>query len=246
MPPAPPPAAPGDGPSRLAFGQIPWLEVAGLAALLAAIVVPLVFLGGPSPPPAGPPPGTAGTLGVARVSFQFGSAPVTISALGSVQAIAASHEAAETIRASLSRFYDQAFADPSTWTGGVPSSAWDLFSPSVRSQAQRDAASLALGRQVSGLAHLFVTQNSLFVRVLVDPRGRIEVSAADVRFAASGELGDGRFVDILDRASFLFRPESGRWMIAGYPTASLTLVPVQPAPTPSAASPSPSASGGAP
>ena len=240
MPPAPPPAAPGDGPSRLPLGEYPWLELAGLVVLLAAIVVPLVFLGGPSQSPAGSEPGSAFPSSVPRTIFQFDPASVRISALGSAQAFTASHDAGEGIRTSLSRFYDQAFVDQAAWSQGVPDSAWEMFSPSVRARARQDAKSLAIGSQIPELAHLFVTKASLSVRVLVDPHGRILVGAADVQFAAAGELRDGGFVDVLDHASFLLRPESGRWMIVGYPTASMDLVSVptaSPTPSPSGASP---------
>jgi hypothetical protein len=223
--------------------------LAGLAVLLAAIVVPLVFFGGPSQSPAGSEPASPSpAAAIPRTSFQFDAVSVRISALGGPQAFGASHDAGENIRTSLSRFYDQAFVDPATWAKGVPTSAWNIFSPSVRGRAEQDATSLALGTQVPGLAQLFVSQASLSVRVLVDPRGHIQLSAADVQFGATGELQDGRFVVVMNRASFLFKSESGRWMIVGYPIASIDLLggpSASPAPS-SSVSPTPTASGATP
>src|SRR5437867_1872411 len=154
MPPAPPPAASGNGPSRSSLAQFPWLELAGFAAILAAIVVPLVFFGGQSHTPTGSESLPPSSSPIPRTTFQFESAKVRISSLGGARAFAASRAAGEAIRVSLSRFYDQAFVDPAAWSNGVPSAAWDLFSPSVRPQAERDATSLALGSQVSALSSL--------------------------------------------------------------------------------------------
>jgi hypothetical protein len=246
MPPAPQPAASGNGPSRPPFAQLPWLEVAGFAALLAAIVVPLLVFSGPSSSPSGSETAPSVSFPLpSRAPFQFESATVRISSLGKVRAFTASRAAGEAIRAQLSRFYDQGFVDPATWSRGIPVSAWGVFSSAVRAQAQKDAPSLALGNQLPGLTNLLIGDTSLSVRVLVDGRGRIQISAADVLFAATGYLRDGRIEDISSQASFLFRPESGRWMIVGYPRATIDLTPT-PLPSPGTLSPTPAASGASP
>jgi hypothetical protein len=137
---------------------------------------------------------------------------------------------------------------PDTWTRGIPSTAWDVFSPGVRTQAQHDAASLGLGAQVPSLSRLTVDQSSLGMRVLVDPKAAIVTVGADVRFVAIGVLRDGRLLHVSSHASFLFKQLSGRWMIVGYPLASIELNTVTPSPSPlpSSTSPVPSASATSP
>lgn len=230
---------------RSTRGGVPWPELAALAVLLAAIVVPVVLLGGPSQTTAGSAPSP---VGVPRTVFQFDPPPVSISALGPNQAAPAAGAAAESIRSALSTFYDQAFVNPATWTRGVPSAAWDLFTPDLRARAEQDVSSLGLGAQVPTLSSLSVTQASLSVRVLVDPRGAIEAVGVEVRFVAGGELKDGRSLQLTNKASFLFQQVSGRWLIVGYPLASteVNAVAPSPSPTPSGASPTASASGGTP
>jgi hypothetical protein len=164
-----------------------------------------------------------------------------------VKGIAASQAAASSVQSALSAFYDQSFLDPGTWTRGVPATAWNVFSPGLRSRAEQDSASLALGAQIPTLVRLSVTEASLSIRVLVNPRGGAEIAAADVRFIARGDLKDGRSVSLTNRASFLFQSVGGRWLIVGYPAAS-TDVATEPSPTPTASgtSPSPTASGATP
>jgi hypothetical protein len=231
-----------------AGGPLLWSELAAFALLLAAIVVPLVLASPSSESAAGPsqPPPPINP----RPVFQFASPTMSIAALGPTRGVAAAQAAAPRIQAVLSTFYDQAFVDPSTWTKGVPTAAWSIFDAPLRSQAQQDATSLALGAQAPTLTRLDVTDTSLSIRFLVDPGGGLAVAAADIRFTATGELKDGQALQVTNRASFLLRQVSGQWLIVGYPVASTRLDSSAPAPTPtptqSGTSPTPSASGSSP
>ena len=120
----------------------------------------------------------------------------------------------------------------------------------MRRRAQQDAASLTLGAQAPTLTHLEVTDSSLSIRFLVDPRGGLSIAAADVRFTATGALKDGQSLQVTNRASFLLRQVSGQWVIVGYPLASTELRSKAPTPSPSptssGTSPTPSPSGATP
>src|SRR5438105_5342725 len=102
-------SASAQGTSR--WSGLPWAEFVAFAGLLAAIVVPLVFLGGASQPTAGSAPSPLPGV-IPRTAFQFDPPTLRISALGRNKATAATDAAAESIRTSLSTFYDQAFVDP--------------------------------------------------------------------------------------------------------------------------------------
>jgi hypothetical protein len=228
-------------------GPLLWSEVAGLAVLLTAIVVPLVLASPSSESAAGPAPPPPALNSPPRPVFQFASPSVSVASLGPARGIVASQQAAPQVQAVLSSFYDQAFVDPSTWTKGVPAAAWNVFDQSVRAKAEQDATSLALGAQAPTLSHLDVTDSSLAVRFLVDPKGALSLAAADVRFTASGTLKDGQLLQVTNQATFLLRQVAGQWLIVGYPVASTRVESsAPPTPSPAATSPSPSASGGTP
>ncbi len=192
--------------------------------------------GSPSPSPSPIPPAEA-----------FAFTTTTTDVVGVTSAGKPAAEAlAATIRTSLTSFYQQAFATPSTWTKGVPASAWDVFASPVRPQAERDASSLALGRQAPGLVRLHVGEATLTVHVLVDGTGHPVSAFADVSVQATGSLKDGTTVEVTNTATLLFRRLDQAWVITGYPVAKTTVTSTLPAPGPSAstggASPLPSGS----
>jgi len=162
---------------------------------------------------------------------------IGVSAIGKASAV----QLATTIQASLVSFYQQAFATPSTWTRGVPASAWSVFSPAIRAQAERDSTSLALGAQAPDLLRLHVTDSTLTVHVLVDASGHPVSALADVTVQATGSLKDGEIVSVTNSASLLFRRLDQAWVITGYPAANTSVTAPTPTlgPSPTSGSPSP-------
>lgn len=159
----------------------------------------------------------------------------------------------DAARTSLTNFYALTLTTPSAWTNGAPDGAWDAFAPAARRRARDDATSLALGKQLPGLASLRVTSATLDVAVLIDPSGHAQAATAVVSVRADGLLADGRSALIALDASFVLRRLDRRWLITGWPAAKLSMEPVPsssptPAPGPSAtagasgAAPSPEAS----
>ena len=152
-----------------------------------------------------------------------------------------SQEPAALIQTILSRFYDQTFLEPETWLGGIPTEAWAAFDESIRDQALEDAASLALGDAVPGLADLGVTRATLSIHVLLDADDKPEAAVADIVFDATGTLSDGGQVTVTNRAEFLLRPIADTWLIVGYPkaTTKVTAIPkASPSASPTTVSPS--------
>lgn len=220
---------------------------AGVVILILLAIGAMVLLGGgstapvphrPTSPPAPP-----------RAAFLFPAAKTRAIATGRRNNVAA-RTAASRIQTTLSAFYDAAFLDPKTWKQGLSAAAWDAFVERVQEQARSDAGSLTLGEAGSSIDQLSVTEASLSVRVLLDPRGRPRAAVATVVFDASGTLSSGEAVLVSNRASFLMEPDGTRWVVVGYPTAR-TKVETPPTPSPGAsasatptgsASPSPGAS----
>ena len=147
---------------------------------------------------------------------------------------AAARDAATEIQATLSAFYDAAFMDPTTREQGLPAGAWNAFATSIRERARNDAASLTLGEPGSRVDTLSITNASLSVRVLLDPKGRPDSAIANVVFEASGTLMGGEPVQLSNGASFLLQPIDGRWLVVGYPQAKTELEAPSPSPSPSA------------
>jgi hypothetical protein len=154
----------------------------------------------------------------------------------------ATKDAAADIQATLSSFYDAAFMDPNAWKQGLSADAWNAFATAVRERAKNDAASLTLGEAGTGLTALSITNASLSVRVLLDPKGRPEAAVATVVFETSGSLTGGEPVMVSNQASFFLQPIDGQWLVVGYPKAKTEVEAPSPTPSPGAASPSSGAS----
>ena len=179
----------------------------------------------------------------------FGFTSVRIHALPARRGTStnASTSVAEDVRASLTGFYDSTLTRPSTWTRGVPDDAWDAFAPTVRDRATGDGTSLALGNQVPDLRSLTVGSATLDVTVLIDPSGHAQATVARVSIEASGALDTGAPIQVTVDASFVLRRIDQRWLITGWPEASLRVGPAAPSVGPSAGPSSgisPSAPGG--
>jgi hypothetical protein len=215
---------------------------AGVVLLVLIAVGGLALLGGGGAPgPAGPPPATSPPA-PPRTEFVFPLVKTGAVATGRRNNTAA-RTAATRIQTALSRFYDAAFMDPETWKNGLAAEAWDAFAEPLREQAMSDAASLTLGDAESSVDQLSVTEASLSVRLLLDPRGRPRAAVATVVFDASGTLSGGEAVLVSNRASFLLEPEGSRWLVVGYPTARTEVNTPSPSPSPGASgSPTPTGS----
>jgi hypothetical protein len=200
------------------------LTLVALSLVLLAISIPLA-LARQSREAAQPQPPSAPSLSPAppRVPFGFILDEVRASATGSKGQRAAGDVAAD-VQSSLSGFYDRVFLDPLTWTAeGVPPGVWEVFAETLRDRASKDAEALTLGEVAAQVAALEVTRSSLDVRVLLDPRGRPQAAMAEVLFRAAGSITSGEEIKIVNRASFIFRPSPGGWLIVGYPSADTTV-----------------------
>lgn len=177
----------------------------------------------------------------ARTHFSFGEPRVRTTAFGAKPSRRAIAGVAEEVRLRLSEFYDGGFVDPATWTDGVSDGLWDAFTDDAAARAKKDAGSLVLGRQPE-LSALEVTEAKLTVYVLFDQHRRSEAAVATTRFRATGSLSDGSSLEVVNDATFLLRRVSGRWLVAGFPSARTELRSMPPpSPTPSAG---PSSTGG--
>jgi len=221
-----------------------------LAALLTVAIVALANrkespppIARPSPQPTAPAPEPTPTSPPPPPpAFSFEDVTVRTTAVSSVKNHDAAVAAAQSVATSLSGFYDRAFLEQQTWSAGPPDDLWDVFSESLRTRARSDAASFSLGSAGPSIRTLEVSTATITATVLLDSGGHPTALLADVRFEAIGELEDGRGLDLTNRATYLFRPSGGSWLIAGYPDVRTDLKRM-PAPSPSGAqSESPQAS----
>jgi len=134
-----------------------------------------------------------------------------------------SAEAAAAIGQRLSVFYDRAFTDPASWKNGVPVDAWNVFAASVRDRAKRDASSFTPATTGVNLASFEVTKSVLRMTVSFDTSAHPQAAFVTVLFRGTGQLVGGEMVQVENAATFLFRPASERWFIAGYPHAKTTV-----------------------
>jgi hypothetical protein len=197
-----------------------WTLVA-LSLVLLGISIPLALSrqGEEEPQPRPPAPTTPAPP---RVSFAFTLDDIRTSTTGAGGKKAAAGVASD-IQTSLSGFYDQAFLDPLARTEGIPLGVWEVFADTLRDRAAEDSEALTLGEVATQVAVLEVTRSSLDVQVLLDPRGRPYAALAEVVFRAAGEINSGEQIRVINRASFIFRPSSGVWLIIGYPSADTTV-----------------------
>jgi hypothetical protein len=218
---------PPQGETRLtrAGAKRSWLASRVTLALLAfgllGTSIPLALARhAEEPSPGVPSPVPSPTVAPPRVPFAFPPAKLQTEVIRA-GGRAAARKVAGDIQASLSGFYDQVFLDPLTWAAGAPPDiAWDVFDEPLRGRAAEDLDALTLGSAAAGLAALDVTRSTLQVEVLLDPKGRPQAAVAVVVFRADGSLTSGEEVRVVNRASFLFEPESGEWLIVGYPSTS--------------------------
>jgi ketosteroid isomerase-like protein len=201
---------------RAAWG----LGVAGVIAVAAAVV--LVFTG---------KGGLSKVIGhqPERTPFAFATPVVHQNAIAGAPAKDVSAKDAEQVRDRLSRLYDTAFMNPDTWAKGLPADVWEGFTQDAAAKAKADPGALALGREAR-LARLEVTKAELTINVLFDTKKRPEAIIATVVFQATGRLKDGSPVDVQSTATFLFRSVSGRWLVAGFPSARVTMDSAAPSP----------------
>lgn len=212
-----------------------WIVRIGAGVVLLALIAvgTFVLLGGstplgpaPTPPPTSPP-------SPPREAFVFPLYKTTSTSTGRRNG-AGVRTAATRIQATLSAFYDAAFMDPRNREAGLPPEAWSVFAKQVRDRAVSDAAALTLGESGPDIAELSVTESSLTVRVLLDPRGRPHAAVATVLFDASGNLRTGEVALVSNRASFLLEPDGTTWLIVGYPSAATEVDTPAPSPSPGA------------
>lgn len=128
--------------------------------------------------------------------------------------------AANAIAEQLSAFYDTAFADPASWKGGVPGTAWKVFGPGVRARAKSDAGSFTPATTGVDLLEMTVSKSILGITVLLDGSNHPQAAFARVTFVGTGELKEGQKVKVENAVMLYLRPASGTWLIVGYPQAS--------------------------
>jgi hypothetical protein len=207
-----------------------------------AVAFALLGGGGTPQPPRAPGPGSPSAP--PRAAFVLPLAKTSTVALRKRNA-GATRNAVTAIQTTLSGFYDAAFMDPKTWKEGLPSGAWEAFVEGLRDQAKADAGALTLGEAAATMERLDVTNASLSVRLLLDPKGRPTAAFATVVLDGSATLAGDEPVIVSNRATFLMRPSGGQWLVAGYPRVT-TNVESPPSPSPGAGgTPSPTPSGSA-
>ena len=72
---------------------------------------------------------------------------------------------------------------------------------------------------------LTVGSATLDITVLIDAAGHAQATVARVSIEASGALNDGSTVQVTVDASFVLRRIDQRWLITGWPQASLHIEP---------------------
>jgi LCP family protein required for cell wall assembly len=122
---------------------------------------------------------------------------------------------ARAIRATITQLYRIGFVDPSAWAGGEFPALFPLFAAPARRQAERDLASLTLGRAARELDAVRPRRARLDVRFLADRQDRPLVAVADMRFEGVGlDGGDERA--IRQDGEFTLRRVNGSWRIVAY------------------------------
>ncbi len=247
---APEPSLNGDSPQSPITTQSPsrsrlWISI-GVAAVLVAVALVILLTAGGKPASAPAPTGSGGLPisspgAPARTPLVLklkGSSPMSVTGKDGQQAAS---NAGNAIRSRLSAFYDATLADPSSWRSGPPAATWDVFAGAIRATAQKDANAFTLGKAGAQIQRLTFTAATVRVQVLLDNKGKVAAAEADVTIDATGATQAGP-ADVAARASFLLSFEDGRWMITGYPNASVDVSPA----SPSTAEPTPSPSGSTP
>jgi hypothetical protein len=208
------------------------LAVLGVLALAAAGYVLLSSEGGIR---------IGGLKVVPRTPFAFGEPTIKLTRIVGSPTAASVRDEADQIRKRLSRLYDTGFMDPDTWEEGLPEDIWQGFTKDAAARATANPGALTLGRQPQ-LERLEVESSELALNVLFDGKKRPVAIVAGVTFRASGELTDESPVVVKSDAQFLFRLVSGRWVVAGFPTAKVKIDSEAPSPEPSATVGSPESS----
>src|SRR6266496_3021485 len=192
----------------------------GLAAI-GAVAFFLLRSGNTATP--GSQQGTTSTEAPARSAFAFKVGRVRAVNLSRRSVKKQSAEAADAIAQRLSVFYDRAFADPASWKNGVPADTWNVFAAPVRATAKHDANSFTPATTGVNLASFEVTKSVLRISISFDTSAHPQAAFVTVLFRGTGQLVGGEKVQVENTATFLFRPASGTWFIAGYPDAKTTL-----------------------
>src|SRR5438876_819105 len=205
------------GPRRRRRSGLALVTVLGIAAIGAGAYF---FLRSGTTP--GSPHRTTSTK-PPRLAFAFKVGRVRAVNLSRRSVKRQSAEAADAIAQRLSVFYDRAFADPASWKNGVPVDAWNVFAASVRGRAKHDASSFTPATTGVNLASFEVTKSVLRMRVSFDSSAHPQAAFVNVLFRGTGQLVGGEKVKVENAATFLFRPASGKWFIAGYPHAKTTV-----------------------
>jgi hypothetical protein len=206
--------------------------------VVVALVLTLVLLGGDGQPNGRPTVGGSGASsgGPGVGTFAFASAKVTSIRISKKVAAPDVGDAAEEIQVLLGRLYDQGVVARATRSAGPPASYWEAFAPDIRQRAQADRLAFTLGSAAGSLEALDISSSSLTIRFLIDDRGAALSAVASASIHGTGQLEGSGPVELLVTGTFLFREVSGAWLIAGYPSAAVTVA------SPGAASPAPGAS----
>lgn len=242
---APEPSLNGDSPQSPTATQSRsrirlWISI-GVAAVLVAVAMIILLTSGGEPATAPAPTGSGGLPisspgAPARAPLVLklkSAAPFAVTGKDGQQAAT---NAGKAIGTRLSAFYDATLANPSSWPSGPPAAAWDVFASEIRGTAQKDASAFTLGKAGPQMQRLTFTTATLRVQVLLDSKGKVAGAEADVTIDAAGATRAGP-ADVAAHASFLLAFEDGRWMITGYPKASVDVSPSAPTTaSPSAAS----------
>ena len=188
-----------------------WTRIGAGVAVLALLIVAGVFLlgGGVSPGP-GPDEGpTAFSFDLKRVK----AAPVTDRTPTDLQGEA--DTAADAVKATMDRFYFDAYVDPEAW--GAYDAAFALLQDPAATTAESDSNVLTLGATAAeDYEALEGPSGTLNVVVLTNEEDAAVSAIARVVFHADARLSAGGATRITSTGSYFLRPGDEGWSIFGY------------------------------
>lgn len=188
------------------------MRVAGGVGVLALVVVAGLLLlnkGGSGPP-------TDGTEGPTSFSFALKGAkasPITDRKPVDLQAEA--DEAADAVKATMDRFYFEAYVDRDAW--GTYDGAFELVQDPAAGSVEADADVLTLGATApQDYRSIEAPKGTLNVVVLTNDENVAVTAIARVVFHVETQLTAGGATRITSKGAFFLRPGDEGWSIFAY------------------------------
>lgn len=185
----------------------------GLGVLILLVVAGLLFLNKGSSILPG-----SNDRGPTSFSFdlkQVRASPITDQKPAALQAEA--DEAAEAVKATMDRFYFEAYVDRAAWGGGDYDEAFALVQDPAAASAETDAGVLTLGTTApQDYEAVGSPKGTLSVVVLTNEEDVAVTAIARVVFRVRTELKGGGATRIVSTGAFFLRPGDEGWSIFAY------------------------------